>query len=261
MAATSFCTGPEIKSLPCGWAGDVESSRTAGGAFAGTLWTAELNPPQLLAGNRSYYQVGRQHQLEKSCAAHPLILNLHHAVAHTPSRLSQRRCVEHLLLLCACVCHTNKHQQVAPKIVSLACPPGRLSVRTVFKYLPGSKGCSRLLLDSDTLGSFGRAATPITRCQLRFSAEEAAAANGTDAAAIQAALTAPDTACEVCRTCSTCSQDVGVWYSDSGSFAFGGCPGVAARPNVAYVPTTPGVIINPGNSILLAAISVGPAKD
>jgi len=146
--------------------------------------------------------------------------------------------------------------QVASKILSLACKPGRLTVRTVFKYLPGSQGCSRLLLDSDTLGSYGSAATTITRCQLRITPESAAAANGTDAAAAAIAATAPDAACQVCTRCDSCPQEAGVWYSDTATFAYSGCAGVKAQPNEPYVPTKPGVVINPGNKILLAALRV-----
>jgi len=57
LAAESFCNSTNIKALSCGWAGEAESSKTAGGAFTGTLWTAEPKPPQTLEGGRPYFQV------------------------------------------------------------------------------------------------------------------------------------------------------------------------------------------------------------
>jgi hypothetical protein len=126
-----------------------------------------------------------------------------------------------------CVCAV----QISSKVVSLACKPGRLTVRTVFKFLPGSEGCSRLLLDADTLGSFGRSASPLNRCQLRLTGPAATAANGTDAAAVQAALAAPDNSCQACARCDSCPQEIGVWYSDTASFDYDGCAGLVARPD------------------------------
>lgn len=203
IKAEAFCNGTEIKALKCDWAKDSEQNKVASGAFAGTLWTGEPNPPQTLENGRSYYSI-------------------------------------------------------AAKVVSLACK-GPLTVRTVFKYLPGSQGCSRLVLDTDTLGSTGKSARTISRCQLRFTGAAATAANGTDAAAIQAALAAPENSCQECKTCATCPQEVGVWYSDTASFDFEGCAGVAARPNEYYIPSKPGVVVNPGNKVLLAGFTVKQA--
>lgn len=206
VAAEAFCNGTDIKALKCNWAGETEQSLTASGAFAGTLWQPEPNPPKELSGNPNYFQI-------------------------------------------------------ASKVVSLACK-SRLTVRTVFKLLPGSQGCTRLLLDSSTLGSYGRAATTITRCQLRFpplSTDN----NGTDAAAIESALAAPDTACQTCNRCEgvgACPSAINVWFSDTASFTSDGCAqGVAARPNDPYTPTKPGIVVNPGNSILLAGFTVKQA--
>lgn len=135
-----------------------------------------------------------------------------------------------------------------PKRVSLACK-GRLTVRAVLKLLPDSKSCSRLYIDSNT---------PIRRCKLIVTGS---AANGTDAAAVQAALAAPEGACQECTSCDPpCPQEVGVWYSDTASFDVQGCAEVAALgPDDPYVGTCPGIGINVNSKLFLAALTLKQA--
>lgn len=84
------------------------------------------------------------------------------------------------------------------------------------------------------------------------------AGNGTDTAAIQAALAAPDApTCVTYANGSSCAeQEAGVWYSDRISFQYAGCAGLAAKPDGSYDPSKPGVVVNPGNSTLLAGMTL-----
>lgn len=60
-----------------------------------------------------------------------------------------------------------------------------------------------------------------------------------------------------CANCASCAeQGAGVWYSDSLSFQYGGCAGLVAKPDEGYDPSKPGVVVNPGNEILLAGMTL-----
>jgi hypothetical protein len=139
---------------------------------------------------------------------------------------------------CCCCCrHVTGH------VISLGCRPGKLRVRTVFRVLPDSVGCTRLVTPEEATGSLASSVSAVTRCQLTLPSGDAPA----DAAA--AAGAAVEGNCTTCSSCAECEvmQEVDVWYSDTATLQWEGCDGVLHKGVKAYAPTIAAVVVNPGN--------------
>eukprot|EP00878_Enallax_costatus_P042724 GHUV01050179.1.p1 GENE.GHUV01050179.1~~GHUV01050179.1.p1 ORF type:complete len:229 (+),score=22.99 GHUV01050179.1:82-768(+) len=140
----------------------------------------------------------------------------------------------------------NVYYQYLGKIVSLACRPGIIQVRTVFKLLPSNEGCT--LLGAKT-GTVARNVTVVKRCTLQlppYSADQEVAA----------ALKARELHCVPCIDCTECPLNaINKWYSDTFTAVYDGCR-VFAQGVAEYEPFKACVLFNPGNKFVIAGFEV-----
>ncbi|WIA19069.1 hypothetical protein OEZ85_003724 [Tetradesmus obliquus] len=152
----------------------------------------------------------------------------------------------------------------SPRIVSLACRPGALVTRVVYKMLTVPKdGYDGPILGTHGLGDAipGKNGTytftyvsPVRRCDLQLPTHDTKAAKGqTSKSEADAALRSKEVNCQG-------SEDFGQlkpgrWYSDTLTFDFSGCSPVT-KPKAQYWPIMPYVVRNPGPSFLLAKFEV-----
>lgn len=142
--------------------------------------------------------------------------------------------------------------------VSLACRPGRLLVRAVFKLVtkPEDDTWSNVVLTigskEDAWGTLGGKPNPITRCALELPRFDAAAAQGqTSKSEIDAALRSKEVNCKPSSDFG--DLKVGSWYSDTFQFDFEGCDGLNKPGVITYTPTTHSIVSNPRRPGLLLA--------
>lgn len=126
--------------------------------------------------------------------------------------------------------------------VSLACRPGKLLVRAVYKVfaLP-SNGKISTVLNLRELGFLGSNPSPVRRCDLELPpftptpAAEAARGDVWDSEK-EAAVRSKELNCK--EATGFTNLQVGRWYSDTATFDFAGCEGLK-KPGARYGPTMP----------------------
>jgi hypothetical protein len=138
-------------------------------------------------------------------------------------------------------------RRVSTDYVSLACRPGKLLVRAVYKVfaLPSSGKVGPLLNlggDRDELGFLGSNPSPVRRCDLELppftptpAAEQAARGDVWDSEK-DAAVRSKELNCK--EATGFTNLQVGRWYSDTATFDFAGCEGLK-KPGARYGPTRP----------------------
>jgi hypothetical protein len=127
-------------------------------------------------------------------------------------------------------------------------------VCSIFKLLPDSIGCTRLVIPEEATGSLASSISAVTRCKLVMPTGDAPA----DAAA---AVKAAEGNCTTCSSCAQCQQmlQASVWYSDSVTLQWEGCDGVLAAGGKKYEPTIAALVVNAGNKWELAGFKVEQA--
>ncbi|KAL6749449.1 hypothetical protein V8C86DRAFT_998399 [Haematococcus lacustris] len=116
------------------------------------------------------------------------------------------------------------------RVISLGCS-GPVVVRTEFKVLSSTDGCSRLL--TDYLGSQARGTSSVTRCELRGSS---------------------DVNCKSCNSCAECPLVEGQSYSDTFRTNVPGCRGVLGTGKIE--PAVATILMNPDTKIQLNKFDV-----
>jgi hypothetical protein len=152
-----------------------------------------------------------------------------------------------------------------PGYVSLACRPGRLVVRAVYKILkpsditPKDKPYAGTILNAGgELGTAAGKATDVRRCELELGKFDAAPVKGeTSKSELDAALkSAKEVNCKNIREFPGFKE--GQWYSDTYYMEWSGCEGVLKA--TSYSPTRPWITHNPGRpGFLLAKFEVQEA--
>ncbi|KAJ9530437.1 hypothetical protein QJQ45_000815 [Haematococcus lacustris] len=117
-----------------------------------------------------------------------------------------------------------------PRIISLGCS-GPVVVRTEFKVLSSTDGCSRLL--TTYLGSQASGTSSVTRCELRGSS---------------------DVNCKSCNSCAECPLVEGQSYSDTFRTNVPGCRGVLGTGKIEPAVVT--IVMNPDTKIQLNKFDV-----
>jgi hypothetical protein len=148
---------------------------------------------------------------------------------------------------------TSFKQEPPRTWVSLACRPGKLVVRVVFKMtdVPADGLVGTILNRGIAVGTLGSNPSPVTRCDLQLPPFTAGDAKSETAAALKST--------EVnCRSKSDALK-ANSWYSDTLTFDWAGCPGVS-KPGAKYTPTVPYLIHNPGVGFIVAKFEVQEAK-
>jgi hypothetical protein len=168
---------------------------------------------------------------------------------------------------------------MAPEYVSLACRPGKLVVRAVWKLLEmpqnGRRPGSVIRYDGDTDHAASNVEKNIRRCQLDLAPHRPGGAVVSQSEVTQSevdvALTSKEINCEYIVNGHERSPgkmpekewySVGKWYSDSFHFSFGGCAAVS-KPGATYRPALSDFILNPrevGPKLLLAKFDVQEAN-
>lgn len=154
----------------------------------------------------------------------------------------------------------------SPRFVSLACRPGKLLVRAVFKMLtvPSSGKVGGILNPAGELGALGSNASPVRRCDLELPPHEKPSSlsssekgksekSETAKSEIDAALRSKEVNCKPMS--DFVDLKVGQWYSDIATFDYSGCEGVKQK-GAKYTPTMPFITRNPGPGFLLAKFEV-----
>lgn len=149
--------------------------------------------------------------------------------------------------------------------ISLACRPGRLVVRIVYKVLKPASGplgglTSVTLLNPGELGSQGANPTKVRRCSLEIPGHKPGPVTGpTPKSEVDAALKqAKEANCK--ETASFGDFKEGGWYSDTFFMDWTGCEGVLKADTKKYVPARPWITNNPGRpGFLLAKFEVQEA--
>jgi hypothetical protein len=149
--------------------------------------------------------------------------------------------------------------------VSLACRPGRLVVRAVYKVLKPSDSQSKdksylgvILNEGGYMGTGASKATNVRRCDLGLAKFEAAPVKGeTSKSEVDAALkSAKEVNCKDVGEFPGFKEDQ--WYSDTYYMDWAGCAAVLKA--TSYSPTKPWITHNPGRpGLLLAKLEVQEA--
>mgnify|MGYP001807282531 CR=1 FL=1 len=150
----------------------------------------------------------------------------------------------------------------APGFVSLACRPGRLLVRAVFKMLTAPIGRQvGGILGAPLEGSDN--ASSVRRCDLELPPHQKSPSSSdkrkseTSKSEIEAALRSKEVNCK--PTSDFAVMKIGQWYSDTVTFDYPGCKGVEQKGE--YKPTMPYILRNPERGFLLAKFEVQEAQD
>lgn len=144
------------------------------------------------------------------------------------------------------------HRVPAERWVSLACRPGRLVVRVVFKVTEvpeGWDGVGRVLTINNVLGTLASNPSDITRCELQLPSHKA----DDFKSEVEAALRSNEVNC---RAAKGSTEKVGQWYSDTGYLDWEGCDAVEGKKVAKYEPTVPYIIRNPGPGFIVAKFEV-----
>lgn len=150
-----------------------------------------------------------------------------------------------------------------PGFVSLACRPGRLVVRAVYKILktsPGGSFQATTMLNSGDLGTQGSNATPVRRCELSVAGFTPGPVTGpTPKSEVDAALKqAKEVNCKEVGSFPDFKE--GGWYSDTFYMDWSGCEGVLKAGTKNYEPARPWITNDPGRpGFLLAKFEVQEA--
>lgn len=150
----------------------------------------------------------------------------------------------------------------SPRFVSLACRPGKLLVRAVFKMLTVQNDDVGVVLNLGwgSMNTLGSNESSVRRCDLELPPHEKAASpkdtrkSDTSTSEIEAALRSKEVNC---KRASAFPVKVGQWYSDTATFDYSGCKGVEQKGE--YKPTMPYIVRNPGPGFLLAKFEVQEA--
>lgn len=150
---------------------------------------------------------------------------------------------------------TASYWAAAERVVSLACKPGRLQVKTVFKILPNNGDACTRLMPENALGTVGKSPSKVKRCELALPAKTSASAE----AATAVSSKVKTVKCKEYTNCLDLAdmQTEGKWYSDTYTVLFDGCNAVNKQAD--YMPMMPGVLVNPGSKFEIAAFTVSQA--
>jgi hypothetical protein len=162
------------------------------------------------------------------------------------------------------------------QIVSLACRPGMLVTRVVYKML--TEGYDGVILGTGGIPSYAEVkgkymeyepssyVSPVRRCKLQLPPhDKRAAKDATSKSEVDAALRSKEVDCKHAYMFG--KLKAGQWYSDTATFDFGGCSTVTkaaekgrnqhwANYNADYDHAVPSVVHNPGVAFLLAKFEV-----
>jgi hypothetical protein len=151
--------------------------------------------------------------------------------------------------------------------ISLACRPGKLLVRAVYKILTstdkwpvGRNDVLNMGLQDSGWGTLGSEPTENHRCELELPNFEASPVKGeTSKSEIEAALRSKEVNCKLDNDVFG-NHSPGKWYSDTRYAEYGGCEGLFKPGVTKYIPTTAYIVSNqwrPG--LLLAKFEVQEA--
>lgn len=159
------------------------------------------------------------------------------------------------------------------QMVSLACRPGKLLVRVVWKIIQKStdvRGTGVIIdVEKNALGDNQGA---MRRCQLElrsFSTQNPTYAGKTSKDEVAAALASKEVNCKTIGQGSNPPNTwytEGGWYSDTLTFDYAGCAGLTqndrrtGKPPATYIPTMPYIYIGGSTSYLVAKFEVQEAS-